>query len=145
MIEGEALQDFTRMGIPIFLSRPDVPLVDPKPSPSFTAVPEDSRYHAPTPGFGAKPVPSYGKPYGGIDPKMSGASDPLRVPRPKGPSYEDWVKPGMGETGGFTTRGGPTMPGGMGKFPGTKTRGKREESGGKHIRPTTLQKVLQEI
>ena len=101
MIEGEALQDFTRMGITIFLSQPDVPPVDPRPPPSFTAILEDSQYHASTPGFGAKPVPPYEKAHGGIDPKVSGASDPLRVPRPKGPSHEDWLKLGMSETGGI--------------------------------------------
>ena len=125
-------------GTNILVSRPDVPPVDPKPSPSFRAVQRDSRYHAPTPRFGAKSVPSFGKPYEDIDPKMSGASDPLRIPRPKGPSYEDWLKSKMGETKGFTTGEAPTMPGKMGKFLGTKARGKREESGGKHIRPTTL-------
>ena len=73
---------------------------------------------------------------------MSGASDPLRVPRPKGPSHKDWVKPGMGETGGFTAGGAPTMPGEMGKFPGTKSRGKWEESGGKHIQTNNSSEVL---
>ena len=76
---------------------------------------------------------------------MSGASDPLRVPRTKGRSYKDRVKPRMGETGGFTAGEAPTKPGGMGKFPRTKTRGKRKEPSGKHIQPTTLQKFCKKF
>ena len=63
-IEGEALKDFTKMGVPIFLSRLDTPPIDQKPPPSFKVVLGDSRYHAPTPGFEAKFVPSFGKIYG---------------------------------------------------------------------------------
>ena len=116
VIEGEALQDFTMMGVPIFSSRLDIPPVDPNPSPSFTIVPEDSWYHAPTPGFGEKHVPSYGKPYGGIDPKMSRASNPLRVPVPKGSSYKDCVKPRMGKIEEFSCRRSANNARGNGKI-----------------------------
>ena len=50
-IEGENLQDFTRMGIPLFPLRPYTPRVDPRPMTPTTG-PEDFGYHAPTPKFG---------------------------------------------------------------------------------------------
>ena len=78
----------------------------------------------------------------GIDPRVR---DPPQASIPLEFSHKELSKPGMGEIGGFTAGKVPIMPRDLGKFPGEKTRGKREEHGGKQIRPTTLQKFCKKF
>ena len=61
-IEGENLQDFTRMGIPLFPPRPYTPRVDPRLMTPTTG-PEDFGYHASTPKFGEPLAPPYFTPH----------------------------------------------------------------------------------
>lgn len=62
-VDGEALQVFTRRGIPIFPPNSYTHTVDLRP-PTPTVGPKDSHYHAPTPRYAGTLVPTYDKLYG---------------------------------------------------------------------------------
>ena len=139
--------------------KPSAPPYFPSAPPKTPSVPP----YFPPPAPKTPSAPPYFPPYGDIDTGMKDypwgpkPKEPLHgsadtrikdhpwVPRPKEPSHGDKPKSKMGETGTGKPPDEPAIPKGKPKFPKPRPRGKKEESGSKNIRPTTLQKFCKKF